>query len=978
MNMPSQSSNQMRLNQNGSAIVNILLIVSALTALMFAYFGFTNNLPVLYLPAATLILTVYIDLVALSLIRQERTNLAMFIIAIVFIINIAVAMIAIQGLGLLASIVTILVLLAIVGLAMTSNYSTLGIILTLLFGILLYVFDSLLGSSRVSVPQVEIYSPYLALAIVIPIFVVFVRQFNRFSLQTKITLGILLTGGVIVATLAFFGLGRAGDIVTAISSKYEDSVTSETEAQILGKVQIEAGNINQIFTDITADAVSLAEYLTNLENKTNTFTTGTYWNSSERLFQLSGGQVGNSSTDTASVFIPSTVPVTEAMLVDINTSIYLDFSAPTLLRTHPEAVAVYFISNSGYTVYYPNTNLAQNVPPDFDPRADEFYTIATPERNPSKLPRWTDPYQDPAGTGLIITLAVPVYSGSNEFMGVIGVDVQLDKISEVASSIQLGETDFAFIVDKDGFIISMPEKGYQLFGLEPQQLPITPLNRSSIFDTQSQILQFAAQRIIINQANLIDFPINGVQTYLAIANLPSTEYKLAIFAPADELNAQILASRQEVQNEIQNSLQSASFILIILFIGALIVSLFVGQIITRPVKRLTDAVQEIASGNLTARADITTEDEAGVLARSFNSMTQTLNDTLAGLEERVAERTREVEKISESNAYRASQFESIARISRVISSTQTIDRLLPQIVQTISEEFGFYHVGIFLVDIHKEYAVLAAANSEGGKRMLERNHRLRVGETGLVGYVTRSGQARVALDVGADAVFFNNPDLPETRSEIALPLRIGVDIFGALDVQSIETNAFAEEDINILSVLADQVSIAIQNARSYQQSREALEQAELSAAQMIEQQWSQFLDKQNVTQYHFDGVEASQVSKINEKQGQNLAIPLILRGAKIGTLKLSTADPNRVWDEDEMAIAQATAERTALAIENARLLLEAQKRATKERTIGEVSSKIGNSISLESILKTTIQELGNTLPGAEIAIQFSSDANETK
>jgi GAF domain-containing protein len=242
--------------------------------------------------------------------------------------------------------------------------------------------------------------------------------------------------------------------------------------------------------------------------------------------------------------------------------------------------------------------------------------------------------------------------------------------------------------------------------------------------------------------------------------------------------------------------------------------------------------------------------------------------------------------------------------------------------------------------------------------------------------VTRSGQPRVALDVGADAVFFNNPYLPETRSEIALPLRAGFDIIGALDVQSLETNAFADEDINILSVLADQVSIAIQNARSYQQSREALEQAELSAAQMIEQQWSQFLGRQNIKQYHFDGVDARQSAATNDKQTHNLAIPLILRGAKIGTLRLTATDPDREWDEDEIAIAQAAAERTALAIENARLLLEAQKRAAKERTIGEISAKIGNSISLERILETAIQELGSTLPGADVAIQFTEPSEQ--
>jgi len=975
MNIPSQSTNQIRLNQNGSAIVTILLITSALSALMFAYFGFTNNLPLLYLPAVSLTLTVYIDLVVLSLIRQERTNLAMLIIAIVFIINVSLAMVAVQGLGLIVAISTLFVLLAIAGLAMTPNYTTPGVIMALLLGVLMYGLDSVLGTNRISVPQIAQYSPYIVLAIVLPIFAVFIRQFNNLSLQTKITLGILLTGGMIVATITFFGLERAGEIINNISGKYETSVADQTEAEILSRVQTEANSANLIFSNTQEGLLNLAEYRSNFEDKKVFFIQNNYWNSAERIFQLSGGQFGNSGVEPASIFIPSTVTIDEEMLADMNTSIYLDFLASNFLEANPQVVAVYYISATGYTIYYPNISLAQNVPPDFDPRTEPFYTIATPERNPDRLPQLTNPYQDPAGAGEIVTLSVPVYN-SGEFKGVMGADITLTGIVDLVSTIQLTASDFAFVIDKNGFIIYMPEEGYQVFGIEPQEETGNLLTRQSLFDTEIPNLEFAAQRIVFNQANLVEVPIGGINTYVASAALPSTQYKLVFFAPADELNTAILASRQEVQNEVQAALQNAGLILIGLFIGALLVSLVVGQVITRPVRRLTNTVEKITSGDLTARAEIEAQDEAGLLARSFNEMTERLNSTLQGLEEKVAERTAELEIISQNNAKRAAQFESIARISRIISSTQTMEKLLPQIVQNISEEFGFYHVGIFLLDVHKEFAVLAAANSEGGKRMLERNHRLKVGETGIVGFVTRAGQPRIALDVGADAVFFNNPDLPETRSEIALPLRVEAEIFGALDVQSTEVNAFSEEDINILSLLADQVSIAIQNARSYQQSREALEQAEITAAQMIEQQWNQFLKRQNVTQYHFDGVEASQFANAENKQTHNLAIPLILRGAQIGTLKLSATDPNKTWDEDEIAIAQATAERTALAIENARLLQEAQKRATKERTIGEISTKIGNSISLESIIKTAIQEIGNTLPGAEVAIQFSTESSE--
>ena len=319
-------------------------------------------------------------------------------------------------------------------------------------------------------------------------------------------------------------------------------------------------------------------------------------------------------------------------------------------------------------------------------------------------------------------------------------------------------------------------------------------------------------------------------------------------------------------------------------------------------------------------------------------------------------------------------FEAIARISHIINNTQNLDQLLPQITETISSQLGYYHVGIFLMDVHQEFAVLVAANSEGGRELIARSHRIRKERKQIVGDVIETGKPRIALDFGTDAALLST-DFPETRSEIALPLRSGVEIIGALDVQSKLQNAFTDDDVNILSVLADQVSIAIQNARSFQQSREALDQARRAASQLSEQQWSVFLKNQPPSKYHFDGVTANE-SQSAKTMPNNLKIPIILRGVQIGVLNLSTPDPTRKWDDNEIAMAQATAERTAIAIENARLLQDAQKRASKERTIGQISAKIGSLINIENIVKTTIEELGGTLPNTDVAIQFTSGTAE--
>jgi putative methionine-R-sulfoxide reductase with GAF domain len=232
------------------------------------------------------------------------------------------------------------------------------------------------------------------------------------------------------------------------------------------------------------------------------------------------------------------------------------------------------------------------------------------------------------------------------------------------------------------------------------------------------------------------------------------------------------------------------------------------------------------------------------------------------LEQRVAERTRDLEmsKVELEEAHqrqleinrqleetmhrsqrRAALFQASAEVSRAVAQIRDLDQLLSQITQLINEHFGFYHVGIFFIDKESHYAVLRATNSPGGQRMLARQYKLQVGGNSIVGYVAGTGQPRISLDVGQDAIYFDDPDLPETRSEMALPLRVGNEIIGALDVQSATTGTFDAEDIAALATMADQIAIAIQNARLFQQTQIALAQAEDAHRYYLREQWDGFL-----------------------------------------------------------------------------------------------------------------------------------------
>ena len=370
-----------------------------------------------------------------------------------------------------------------------------------------------------------------------------------------------------------------------------------------------------------------------------------------------------------------------------------------------------------------------------------------------------------------------------------------------------------------------------------------------------------------------------------------------------------------------------------------------------------------------------------------------LEDIKEKLEQRVDERTAELAAANAQTSRRAAQLQTITELSETIAQVQDLSEIFPTVTTLISERFGFYHVGVFLIDQDHTYALLQAANSEGGQRMLARRHRLRLG-TGVVGFAAQSGQPRIALDVGLDAVFFDNPDLPNTRSEVALPLKTRGQTIGILDVQSTEAGAFSTEDLQVLTALANQVSIALENARLLTETRTALTQVQEVYNEFSKTEWSRTISNihQPGFRYRTGRIEMLEgalqnpevISSIQkgeivtehpngfDEKRSSVAVPVKLRGEVIGVLHVEANDPSREWQKDEVGLIAAVAERAAVAMENARLFQDARRRAAKEQTISEATSRIGSALNIENILHATAEELERVLSGSEIVIQFES------
>lgn len=438
--------------------------------------------------------------------------------------------------------------------------------------------------------------------------------------------------------------------------------------------------------------------------------------------------------------------------------------------------------------------------------------------------------------------------------------------------------------------------------------------------------------------------------------------------------------------------QAGGFILALFVVAIAVAAVAVSaRTIADPIRTLAQTTASFAAGKLSTRATVDRQDEIGALAQSYNQMATELQEIIGKLEQRVADRTKDLES-------QTLRLRVAAEIARDAASARDLNELLTRAADLILNRFGFYHIGIFLLDNNKEYAVLVASPTEAGRQMMENNHRLQVGEVGIVGRASATGEPRIALDTGSDIAFFNNPYLPNTRSEMALPLKVENNIIGVLDVQSDQPEAFNEDDVAIMQVMADQLATAIERTRLLQEVERNLKELESAYGQFTRDNWKRVTDGTATGRlgYRFDNVRLERITELPELAGDALtsgkvvnsngryagtekerrvAIPIKLRGQTIGVVNLKLKEG---YDTTTVSIIEAAAERLAAAMESARLYEEARLRADREQSISRVTTAISASTGYDQILQTTVREIGNILGDTEVAIQILDEPAAAK
>jgi GAF domain-containing protein/HAMP domain-containing protein len=457
------------------------------------------------------------------------------------------------------------------------------------------------------------------------------------------------------------------------------------------------------------------------------------------------------------------------------------------------------------------------------------------------------------------------------------------------------------------------------------------------------------------------------------------ELKVAMLAEINKADA--LASSEKTSNF---NLLAA----LIAALAAIVAGLAFAGRISKPLVTLTEVSTQISMGALDQRAQVTQRNEIGLLAEAFNSMATQLQEFINSLEQRVAERTRNLRTASE--------------VSRATTSLLDPDELLRQVVNLVRERFNLYYVGLFLLDPSKQFAVLRAGTGKAGRQMLARGHRLEVGGSSMIGRSIAREEANIALHVGTQAVRrYANPLLPNTRSEMAIPLRSRGQVIGAMTIQSAREAAFDETDIAVMQTMADQVAVTIDNAQLFAETQAALEEAAATHRRYLRRAWTEYTLSRDVSGYQQTPVslipldrqilpevrQATKEGRLLTRSGDGgtdpsagpatLVEPIVLRGQTIGALGFKQKPGAPPWSDDDVALIQTVASQLAQAVENLRLSRETERRAAREQLIGVVTARMRESLDLDTVLQTTTREMREALGLHSVMIELEM-ADETQ
>ncbi len=531
------------------------------------------------------------------------------------------------------------------------------------------------------------------------------------------------------------------------------------------------------------------------------------------------------------------------------------------------------------------------------------------------------------------------------------------------------------------------EVGYIVGSVNSAATVFDVLARSDVFVqtdsylvTTNRNLLAPEDYVLQAQQSVLNAPIepalaqrSGIDRYF----VGDTEY-IAYYAPILDTPFALITETPVAVNFVATlgRVYNSGFLIIIglTIVGAVLGALLT-QTITPPLQSLQDDMVAMSEGNFD-KIVVTANraDEIGVLGRSFIALREQVRSVLEEQTDRIAARVRDLQATQE--------------VSRFAANQRDLQSLMNDVVELIVQSFpNIYHAQIFLIDEDRRYAVLRASTGTAGRQLLDRGHRLGVGSVSVIGQVTEEARIVVARDTVDSAVHRSNEFLPDTRAELAVPLTIGDRIIGALDVQSRQSGSFNEDQVSILQTMADQIAIAIENTRLYQESMQRLEEIEVLNRASTRFAWQEYLNEQRQRDiaseagtYHFTTQESPirqqaikqrspAIGEVTNRNTVPFAVPIMLRGQVLGAAEWEL--PQAEFDREKVQLAQELVNRLALSLDNARLFQTSQRATSRERLVNEISAKLTGQTDIEAILQTAVREVGQALRSPKVQINLS-------
>lgn len=396
--------------------------------------------------------------------------------------------------------------------------------------------------------------------------------------------------------------------------------------------------------------------------------------------------------------------------------------------------------------------------------------------------------------------------------------------------------------------------------------------------------------------------------------------------------------------------QSIIFSILALLLGAGF-SYYLAKAVSDPIYDLIKTFNKIEKGDLTQRAPVSSTDEMGIVTMQFNRMVARLESLQSTLEQQVVERTKQLAASNE--------------VGRAAASSLDPEQLLARVVPLFPEQFGYYYAAIYVLDPSGKWAELKEATGEAGRVLKQNHHRLEVSGKSMVGTAIREQSPRIAQVASDEKQRMENPLLPYTRSEIALPLMVGDRVLGALNVQSTREADFGPQVIETMRNMAGQVAIALENARLFQEAQQVIRELRTVQQQYLLEGWTGFAEDNEKLEYRIGDEE--------DENSRKLEVPISLRDQILGQIML---EGQGEWSAEQQTLVDAVATQAAIALENARLVSESRQIALRERMVADINSKIWASATIDGVLQTVIKELGRRLNASSATIELTIDPGE--